>query len=143
MSGPFVVFARPAFAHRLSTALTLVRSVGWACPLGVGLTLSGCYFYPAGFSAPPYSDSMPVAAGTMHTAPSAVPDAQYPGPLYSSPPVAIAVPAYPVWSAWPAYYPWPAWGWGWGWGGGWGWGWGAPAFSFGFSYRSGGGHWHH
>ncbi|WP_233863002.1 hypothetical protein [Paraburkholderia adhaesiva] len=141
MSRPSVVFACPAPAHRLSTALTLVRSAGWACPLGVGLALSGCYFYPAGFSAPPYSDTLPVATGTMSTAPNAVPDAQYPGPLFSPQPVAIAAPAYPVWSAWPAYYPWPAWGWGWG--GGWGWGWGSPAVSFGFSYRSGGGRWHH
>ncbi|WP_156966887.1 hypothetical protein [Paraburkholderia ferrariae] len=53
-----------------------------------------------------------------------MPDAQYPGPLYSTQPVAIAVPAY---AAWPAYYP------------AWGWGWGGPAVSFGFGW---GGHWH-
>lgn len=135
---PPVIFARPAPARtrRTSrTSRTLARRTAWTGPLGALLALSGCYFYPAGFS------GASVVPGTISTAPSAVPDAQYPGPLFSPPPVAFAVPAYPAWSAWPVYSAWPAWGWGWGGGWGGGWGWGAPGVSFGFSYRSGGGRW--
>ncbi|WP_321925177.1 hypothetical protein [Paraburkholderia guartelaensis] len=112
--------------------------------------LSGCYYYaPYGYP-PYYYGTVPVAATQQETAvvqtapnpaPAAVPDAQYPGPLYPSPPVAIAVPAWPAYPAYPAYpvaypayYPYPAYGWGWG----------APAVSFGFGYWGGGGrHWHH
>ncbi|WP_232071140.1 hypothetical protein [Paraburkholderia pallida] len=108
------------------------------------LALSGCYYYyPYGY-APYYYGSVP-AAGTQqdnavmqtspqasqppNPAPAAIPDAQYPGPLYPSPPVAIAVPAWP---AYPAYYPYPAWGWG------------GPSISFGFGYwGGGGGYWRH
>jgi hypothetical protein len=113
------------------------------------LTLSGCYYYyPYGYG-PYYTGPVPVATTQQETvvaqnspnpAPAALPDAQYPGPLYSTAPVAIAVPAYPAYpayGAYPAYYPYPAYGWG-------GWGWGAPAVSFGFGYwGGGGGHWHH
>jgi hypothetical protein len=111
------------------------------------LTLSGCYYYsPYGYG-PYYTGPVPMVATQQETAvmqtapnpaPAAVPDAQYPGPLYSTAPVAIAVPAwsaYPAYGAYPAYYPYPAYGWG---------GWGAPAVSFGFGYwGGGGGHWHH
>jgi len=159
MSRVFMVFARPALTpaavpahtHKPRTSHTLARRAAWASTVGALLTLSGCYYYyPAGYGFPTYG-SVPVAAtGAVSTAPNAVPDAQYPGPLYTSPSVAFAVPAYtawpaysawpvysawPAWSAWPAYSAWPAWGWGGGWG------WGAPAVSFGFSYRSGGGRW--
>ncbi|MEM5404274.1 hypothetical protein [Paraburkholderia unamae] len=99
--------------------------------------LSGCYYYaPYGYP-PYYYGTVPVAATQQETAvvqtapnpaPAAVPDSQYPGPLYPSPPVAIAVPAWPAYpaypAAYPAYYPYPAYGWGWG----------APAVSFGFGY---------
>jgi hypothetical protein len=64
------------------------------------LTLSGCYYYsPYGY-APYYTGPVPMAATQQETAvmqtapnpaPAAVPDAQYPGPLYSTAPVAIAV----------------------------------------------------
>lgn len=106
------------------------------------LALSGCYYTPYGYG-PYYSGTVPIASTQQETiaqnspnpAPAAMPDAQYPGPLYPSPPVAIAVPAwsaYPAYAPYPAYYPaypYPAWGWG------------APAVSFGFGYWGGG--WHH
>ncbi|PVX71996.1 hypothetical protein [Paraburkholderia unamae] len=135
-----------------------VPVIAAACSL---LTLSGCYYYyPYGYG-PYYTGVVPAANTQQETAvmqtapnpaPAAVADAQYPGPLYPSPPVAIAAPAwpaypayaaypaypayqaYPAYSAYPAYYPYPAYGWGWG----------APAISFGFGYwGGGGGHWHH
>lgn len=121
-------------------ALKRVSTLGATAAL---LALSGCYYYyPYGYT--PYyygtvpaastqqenalSQTHPQASQPPNPAPAAIPDAQYPGPLYPSPPVAIAAPAWP---AYPAYYPYPAWGWG------------APAVSFGFGYWSGGGgHWH-
>lgn len=115
-------------------ALKRISTLGAAAAL---LALSGCYYYyPYGY-APYYYGTVPAASTQQESAapnpsPAAVPDAQYPGPLYPSPPVAIAVPAWPAYPAYPAYYPYPAWGWG------------APAVSFGFGYWSGGGgHWHH
>ena len=136
MNRPSTTLASPC----VSRSLKRVSTLGAAAAL---LTLSGCYYYyPYGY-APYYSGTAP-AAGTQqgnaalqtspqasqppNPAPAAIPDAQYPGPLYPSPPVAIAVPAWPAWPAYPAYYPYPAWGWG------------APAVSFGFGYWGGG--WH-
>jgi hypothetical protein len=107
------------------------------------LALSGCYYYYPYGTGPYYTGPVPVATTQQQTAaaqnapnpaPAAVPDAQYPGPLYSTAPVAIAVPAwpaYPPYGAYPAYYPYPAYP---------AYGWGAPAVSFGFGYWGG---WHH
>jgi hypothetical protein len=125
----------PTVPHLPRSAASRVRGMALACAVGTLLPLSGCYYYypygygygaypgypdPAGY--PAYTSTVPAAATQQETtvgttAPNAVPDAQYPGPLYPSPPVAIAVPAYPVY---PGYYS--------------GWGWGAPAVSFGFGY---------
>ena len=135
-------FRNPRLPRTLRHALKL------AAAASALLALSGCYYYyPYGY-APYYYGTVPVASTQQETAimqtapnpaPAAVADAQYPGPLYPSPPVAIAVPAWPAYPAYPAYpatypayYPYPAYGWGW------------PAVSFGFGYwGGGGGHWHH
>jgi hypothetical protein len=125
---------RPSLRPLARGALTRAAKLGAAAAL---LALSGCYYYyPYGY-APYYSGAVPAAGTQQETAtaqatqapnpaPAAIPDAKYPGPLYPSPPVAIAVPAWPAYPAYPAYYPYPAWGWG------------APAVSFGFGYWGGG-----
>jgi len=137
-----VIAAAPSSLHKPRAARILRDALKLGAAASALLALSGCYYYPAGY-APYYSGPMPVAGTQQETAaaqtapnpaPAAMPDAQYPGPLYPSPPVAIAVPAWPAYPPWPAYYPaypYPAWGWG------------APAISFGFGYWGGGGSWHH
>jgi hypothetical protein len=144
-----VIAAVPAAFRNSRRARTLREALKISAAASTVLALSGCYYYyPYGYG-PYYTGPVPMATTQQETAiaqnapnpaPAAMPDAQYPGPLYSTAPVAIAVPAwpaYPAYGAYPAYYPYPAYGWG-------GWGWGAPAVSFGFGYwGGGGGHWHH
>jgi hypothetical protein len=138
MPRPFVLLAPARSTRTIRTphSTRALRGIAVAGAFASTLALSGCYYYyPYGYgygATPAYATQQETAVGTVAAAPgntpapNAVPDAQYPGPLYSTQPVAIAVPAY---SAWPAYYPayYPAWGWG------------APAVSFGFGW---GGHWH-
>lgn len=149
LASPCSVSTRQCWPKR-PWARGMLRRVSMLGATAALLALSGCYYYyPYGYT-PYYPGTVPAAntqqenavlqtnsqAGLpANPAPAAVPDTQYPGPLYPSPPVAVAVPAwpvYPAYPAYPAYYPYPAWGWG------------APAISFGFGYWSGGGgHWHH
>ena len=111
---------RPSIRLSARGALKRVKTLGASAAL---LALSGCYYYyPYGY-APYYYGSVPAASTQQETAPAqaaeppnpapaAMPDAKYPGPLYPSPPMAITVPAwpvYPAYPAYPAYYPYPAW----------------------------------
>ncbi|MBB3256377.1 hypothetical protein F4827_001210 [Paraburkholderia bannensis] len=155
----------------------LRRPFHWAASAGAAgalLALGGCYYYtPYGYSPYPayYYATVPASSTQQQSAvavagsntgayanppssrpnpaPAAVADAQYPGPLYPSPPVAVAVPAwpaYPAYYSWPAYYAYPAsypgyYGYS-------GWGWGAPAVSlsvgfWGGGYWGRGGYWGH
>lgn len=137
------VFPAQHVQHAPPASTRVARKLAFACAFGALLSLSGCYYYPYGYGYggyPSYYGTVPASSTQQETAvgqpgtapnpaPNAVPDAQYPGPLYPSPPVAVAVPPYSAWPAYPAYYPYPAWGWG------------APAVSFGFGYWGGGGRW--
>ncbi|SDC02312.1 hypothetical protein [Paraburkholderia lycopersici] len=139
------IAAAPPPVRNLHAALALHDAFRRGAAASALLVLSGCYYYPYGY-APYYAGPVPVASTQQETviaqtapnpAPVALPDAQYPGPLYPSPPVAVAAPAWPAYPvAYPAYYPYPAYP-------AYGWGWGAPAVSFGFGYWGGGGHGHH
>ncbi|WP_322014107.1 hypothetical protein [Paraburkholderia sp. J12] len=123
---------RPTGSLRSNRTARTFRGITVAGAVASTLALSGCYYYyPYGYgygTYPAYATQQETAVATAGNtpAPNAVPDAQYPGPLYSTQPVAIAVPAYSAWPVYPAYYP--------------AWGWGAPAVSFGFGWS--GGHWH-
>ena len=154
-SSVFLIAAAPSSVRNERSARTLRPAPKLGAAAAALLALSGCYYYPPYAYGPYYYGTVPIASAQQEAmvtqtapnpAPAAVPDAQYPGPLYSSPPVALAVPAWPAYpaayppypaypAAYPAYYPWPAYGWGWG----------VPAVSFGFGYWGGGGgrHWHH
>ncbi|PLZ02611.1 hypothetical protein CY652_10530 [Burkholderia sp. WAC0059] len=126
----------------------MLRAVTGAASIAALLALSGCYYYPPYY--PAYPAGVPTAAtGQYAAAPAtagsgtsaatapmpAVPggpspdDGQYPGSIYTAPPIAPAYyPAYPAYyPAYPAYYPY-------GYGGYYGWG--GPAISLGF-----GGYW--
>lgn len=163
MKSPFPMFARRAVAALIPSAPRgPLKSAASLCAGAALLALSGCYYYtPYGYSPYPYyygtvpamstqQETDAGVAGSTSTqtsqrpnpAPTAVADAQYPGPLYPNPPVAVGVPAWPAYPAYPAYYNWPGYysypayyGYG-------GWGWGAPAVSFSVGYW-GGGYWGH